>query len=204
MGKQWLQFLGFSLVLTAIILLSVVFGGYSSLHRSEGRIETTKVLFLNACQSELNLLPQLLDSIKESEHKEILVKLKKTSKEAAAVLDHAVSQGSPLDRTITLRLETSQEALTKELAKLFLKLDQSQNKSNTEAFKTIKKQLFAAQDKVFYEKTRYNTEVQYFNSRTKIFPGFLIAKIFGFDKSKYFELSKDLLLGANRTFGVKV
>ncbi|MCD4743052.1 MAG: LemA family protein [Desulfobacteraceae bacterium] len=204
MGKQWLQFFWFSLVLTAIILFSVVFGGYSSLHRSEGRIETTKVLFLNACQSKLDLLPQLLDSIKESEHKEILVKLKKTSKEAVAVLEHAISQESPLDRTITLRLETSQEALTKELAKLFAKLDQSQNKGNTDSYKTIKKQLFAAQDKVFYEKTRYNTEVLYFNSRTKIFPGFLIAKIFGFDKSKYFELSKDLLLGADRTFGVKV
>lgn len=203
MSKQWLQFFGFSLVLIAIILFSVVFGGYSSLHRSEGRIEITKGFFLNACQSKLDLLPQLFDSIKESEHKEILVKLKKTSKEAGAVLDHAVSQESPLDRAFTLKLETSQDALTKELTKLFLKLDQLKNKSNTEAYKTIKKQLFAAQDKVFFEKTRYNTEVLYFNSRTKIFPGFLIAKIFGFNKSKYFELSKDLLLGADRTFGVK-
>ena len=56
---------------------------------------------------------------------------------------------------------------------------------------------------MFVEKVKYNTEVRYFNRRTKIFPGFLIARLFGFDKSKYFEVSKDLFLGADKTFGVK-
>ena len=69
MGKQWLQFVWFSLILVGIILTSVVFGGYSSLNRSEGRIEITKELLLDACQSRLDLLPQLLDYLQESEQK---------------------------------------------------------------------------------------------------------------------------------------
>ncbi|MCK5311052.1 MAG: LemA family protein [Desulfobacteraceae bacterium] len=203
MGKQLLQFLGFSLVLVVIILSSVVFGGYSSLHRSEGRIEITKELLLNACQSRLDLLPQLLDYLQESEQKEILAKLKQTGKEAGIVLRHAVSQKAPLDNALTRKLETSQVSLTKELTKAFLKLDQSKSKNNTELFKAIKQQFVSAQDKLFVEKLKYDTEVRYFNRRTKIFPGFLIAKLFGFDKSKYFELSEDSFLGADKTFGVK-
>ncbi|MCK5099276.1 MAG: LemA family protein [Desulfobacteraceae bacterium] len=201
MGKQWLHFFGFFSVLVVIILCSVVFGGYSSLHRSEGRIEITKDRFLNACQSKLDLLPQLLDSVQESESKETLAKLKQTSKEAGIVLHHAVSQKPPLDRVLTLKLETSQYALTKELVKLFLKLEQSKNKSDTESLKAIKKQFFSAQNKVYTAKAVYNTEVVYFNRRTNIFPGFLIAKLFGFNKSEYFELSKDSFLQADRVFG---
>ncbi len=201
MGKQWMNFVWFSLVLVGIILASVIFGGYSSLHRSEGRIDITKEFFLGSCQSRLDLLPQLLDFLKESEAKEMLTKLKQTGKEANTVLHHAVSQKSPLDRVLTLKLEKSQSALTKELIKTFLKLEQQSNsKKSTEAFQTIKKQFFSAQDKMFVERVRYNTEVRYFNRRTKIFPGFLIAKLFGFNKSEYFELSKDLFLGADKTF----
>jgi LemA protein len=200
MGKQWMNFVLFSLILVGIILASVIFGGYSSLHRSEGRIDITKGFFLDSCQSRLDLLPQLLDFLKESEAKEMLTKLKQAGKEASTVLHYAASQKSSLDRVLTLKLEKSQSVLTKELIKTFFKLEQSNSKKSTEAFQAIKKQFFSAQNKVFAEKMRYNTEVRYFNRRTKIFPGFLIAKLFGFNKSEYFELSKDLFLGANDTF----
>ena len=203
MGKQWMNFVWFSLVLVGIILSSVVFGGYSSLHRAEGRIDITKELFLNACQSRLDLLPPLLDFLKENEATEMLAKLKQTGQEAGIVLRHAISRKSSLSHPATRKLEISQTALTKELVKIFLALDQSKSKQNIESFKTIKEQFFSAQNKLFVERTKYNTEVRYFNRRTKIFPGYIIAKLFGFDKSEYFELSQDLFLGADRTFGVQ-
>ena len=203
MDKQWMNFVWFSLVFVGIILTSVIGGGYSSLHRSEGRIDVTKELFLKACQSKLDLLPQLLDYLQKSEPKEKYAKLELTGKEAGIVLHSAVSQKAPLNNALTLKLEASQLSLTKQLAEVFLKLEQSKNKSNTESLKAIKQQFFSTQDKVFTAKLRYNSEVGYFNRRTKIFPGFLIAKLFGFDDSEYFELSKDSFLGAERTFGGK-
>ncbi len=200
MGKQWMNFVWFSLVLLGILLSSVVFGGYSSLHRSEGRIEITKDLFLNSCQERLDLLPKLFDTLKESEHKQMLVKLKQTGKNASIVLHKAPSEKLPLNDALIRQLEVSEASLTKELVKLFLKLDQSQSKQNKDAFIIIKKQFFAAQDKMSFESKRYNTEVRYFQTRTKIFPGFLIAKIFGFNKSEYFYISQELFLGADLTF----
>lgn len=200
MGKQWMYFVWFSLVFVGIILTSVIFGGYSSLHRSEGRIDITKDLLLQACQSKLDLLPQLLDYLQKSEHKEAHAKLEVAGKEAGTVLHSAVFQKAPLDHALTLKLEASQLSLTKELSELFEKFDSSKNKNNTESLKAIKQQFFSAQDKVFTAKVQYNREVRYFNRRTNIFPGFLIAKLFGFDDSEYFELSKDSFLGADRTF----
>lgn len=203
MGKQWMNFVWFSLVFVGIILTSVIFGGYSSLHRSEGRIDITKELFFKACQNKLDLLPQLLDYLQKSEPKETYARLELTGKEAGAVLHSAVFQKAPLNNAMTLKLEASQLSLTNELAKLFLKLERSKNKSNTESFKAIKQQFFSAQDKLSTAKVQYNIEVRYFNRRTKIFPGFLIAELFGFNNSEYFELSKDSFLGADRTFGGK-
>jgi len=203
MGKQWMNFVWFSLIFVGIILTSVIAGGYSSLHRSEGRIDITKELLLKACQNKLDLLPQLLDYLQKSDPKETHAKLELTGKEAGIVLHSAVFQKAPLDNALTLELEASQLSLTKELANLFLKLERSNNKSNTESLKAIKQQFFSAQDKVFTAKVQYNTEVRYFNRRTKVFPGFLIAGLFGFNNSEYFELSKDSFLGVARSFGGK-
>ena len=69
MGKQWMNFVWFSLIFVGIILTSVIAGGYSSLHRSEGRIDITKELLLKACQNKLDLLPQLLDYLQKSDPK---------------------------------------------------------------------------------------------------------------------------------------
>jgi len=197
---QWLKFLIFCAVFVGIILASVVFGGYSSLYRSEGRIEITKDLFLSSCKNRLELLPQISKYLQEREQKELLAKLEQAGRDAGVVLNHAVSKKAPLDKKLTLAIEVSQSALTNELVKIFLKLDQPQNKQNIESFKTIKQQFYSAQDLVAFERIRYNTEIRYFNTRTKIFPGYIIVKIFGFDKSEYFELSEDSFVGALGTF----
>jgi LemA protein len=203
MGKQWFQFLGFSFVLMAIILCSIVFGGYSSLHRSEGRIDITKELLFKACQSRLDLLPKLLNYVQESEQKKMLAKLKQTGKDASSALHYAVAQKTPMDNALTLKLEASQHNLTKEIVTIFLRLDQSESKQAIESFKSTKNGFFSAQNELSLAKIKYNTEVRYFNRRTKIFPGYLIAKIFGFDKSEYFALSAGSFLEAARTFSVQ-
>lgn len=201
MGVQWLKFLGFSSILVGIILICVIFGGYSSLHRSEGRIESSKELLLETCQKRLGLIPKLLAILQEDEYRETIGKLNKTEEIAKTVLDRLVLLKSPLSESITLELETTQNALTKELANVFLKREQSAIKYNKEEFNVIKKEFFASQNKLSIAKSRYNTEVKYFETRTKIFPGFIIAKLFGFNELKYYELSDDSFLEAESSFG---
>jgi LemA protein len=194
METQWSKLFGFFFVFTGIILICVVFGGYSSLYRSEGRIESSKEFLLDACQKRLDLVPKLLTILQGSEDKATLGNFKNTEKMVKAIMGSEALQQSPLDKEATLKLETSQSALTKELAAIFQKLDQSAGKGN-------KKELYDAQDQLSFAKVRYNREVMYFETRTKIFPGFIIAKIFGFDKSKYYELSDNSFLDAKNSFG---
>jgi len=201
MGTQWLKFLAFSSILVGIIFICVIFGGYSSLHRSEGRIESTKELFLETCQKRLVLIPKLLTILQENEDREMLGKLNTAEEIAKTVLERVALLKSPLSESITLELETTQNALTKELANVFLKQEQSASKYNKEKFNVVKKEFFAFQNKLSIAKSRYNTEVRYFETRTKIFPGFIIAKLFGFNELKYYELSDDSFLEAESSFG---
>ncbi len=200
MGKQWWQFIVFSLVLTAIILSSVIFGGYSSLHRSEKRINITKGLFLDACRNKLDLVQKLIDSLNDIEPEVELTGLKHTRLEAKQVLDKAFSNAAPLDDEITHKLEISQSALTEELKKTLLNVDKLQDKNKKQQFTTIKQQLYSAQDKVTLEKIRYNVEVSYFNRRSRAFPLFFIARLFEFDKSKYYELGQNYFLSAEKVY----
>jgi LemA protein len=194
MIRQWLKFAGMCSVVIGIVIFCVIFGGYSSLHRSQQRIEASKELVTNACQSKLDLLSQLLNSLKNSEYQKKIPDLKQTGKNTNKILRQVISQKTPLDKTLTLKFEASQEVLTSDLTKLFSQLDQSPDKSNAVGFQAHKKQFSVAQNNLFAAKITYNKEVTYFNTRTKIFPGFLIAKLFGFNKIKYFKLSENSFL----------
>ncbi len=199
MLNPWVKIAAICSVLMGIVLFCVIFGGYSSLYRAQNRIETSKEFLTNVCQVRLNFLPQLSDTIKTSENKKIVAELHHTSENTQKILQQIISTKTPLNNALTLQLETSQQALTLHLANLLLQLDQSMDKNNN-PFQAIKKQLFLAQNTLFVSKRRYNKEITYFNTRTTAFPGVLIAKLFGFNKIKYFKLSEGSLLPSDKVF----
>ena len=199
MLNPWVKIAAICSVLMGIVLFCVIFGGYSSLYRAQNRIKASKEYLTNVCQVRLNFLPQLSDTIKTSEHKKTVAELQHIGENTQKALQQIISTKTPLNNALTLQLETSQQALTLHLANLFLQLDQSMDKDNN-PFQAIKKQLFLAQNTLFVSKRRYNKEITYFNTRTTAFPGVLIAKLFGFNKIKYFKLSEGSLLPADKVF----
>ncbi len=200
--RQWLMFFGMTSLIVGIVLFSVVFGGYSSLYRSENRIKASKELLTDACQTRLDVFSQIIKSLDTQEHQTLLLKLKQTNKEAILILKQVIKQTSPLDNALTLKFENSQKTLTSDLVKLYLLLNKAKGKNDQDAkaLIIIKKEFFPAQDILFVSVARYNKEVVYFNYRVTIFPVYLIAKLFGFDKSQYFKLTQEFFLPAKETF----
>ncbi len=203
MGAQWSKLVGFFVFFAGIILVCIVFGGYSSLHRSEGRIASAQKVLLSSCQENINLLPELSETIQNKEYKEILAMIQKAARQNNSLIKNLMSHDTPMDMGQIKKLETAQNILIKNIANLFIQIDQSRNINNIELFKTIKQKIFLAQDNISMAKSRYNMEVEYFNVRTKIFPGFIIAKIFGFDKEKYFSFSRDSMPESSAVFKIK-
>jgi len=200
---NWLKLAAGCSVLMGIILFSVIMGGYSSFWRSQNRIKASMSLLTDICQKRLDLLPELLEITKKNMAPSSLPPINQTAEKASILLKQVISYQQPLEKNLIEEFEISQTKLTLELVQLFTQLQTSLDKNAVKQFSTLKKEFYTAQDNLFVAMKKYNKEVDYFNTRTTVFPVFLIAKLFGFNKIKYIDISKEGFLPAQETFDLK-
>lgn len=200
MIRPWLTFVAMCSVVLGIVLFCVVFGGYSSFYRSQNRIAASKELVTNVCQDRVAAISRLLEAVDAGKYQELMDIIKKDSEAASTIRQQVISHGSPLSEELTRVFETSQKVLTTDLADLMSRLGQTGDKNTGEPVASIQKEVFTAQDNLFVAKKKYNSEVGYFTARKTIFPGRLIAKLFGFNTITYFELSDESFLPAAKAF----
>ena len=129
--------------------------------------------------------------------------INQTAQKATTILKQVISHEHQPEKNLINEFEISQTKLTLELVQLFTQLQTSLDKDAVKQFSAVKKEFYIAQDNLFVAMKRYNTEVNYFNARTTVFPGFLIAKLFGFNKIKYTGISTDGFLPVRKTFDLK-
>lgn len=200
MPRRWFQFFGFCFLFFGIVLFCVVLGGYTSFWRSQNRIEASKALLTEACQKRLALLPGLIEIAKKSKTQTDRPRINQTVQKADKILQLVISQKTPLEKELIKEFEISQSKLTRQLKDLFTRWEGSPDKNQSKQFDALRDLFFTAQNNLFVARQRYNDEVNYFNTRTTAFPAFLFAKLFGFDKMEYIEISKDLFLPAQKIF----
>jgi len=204
MFGHWLKFAAFCFVFFGIVLFCVVVGGYTSFWRAQNRIETSKSFLTDACQKRLDLLPRLIEIAEKSKTETTISRIDQTGQKAKNILQQVTAQNLLLDNGLVKEFEIYQSKLTFQLKELFTQMEVSLDNNYSKQFLSLKKLFFTAQDNLFVTKKKYNEEVNYFNIRAAAFPTILIAKLFGFNKIIYIEISKDLFLPAQITFSKKI
>jgi LemA protein len=206
MKRPRLSLIVFSTVFFGIILFSVIFGSYSSLYRAQNRVQDSKVLVIAECQKQLNLLPELISMARETKtfnvdpnnsnqgnlDQAVLNHLDQTATEAKAILTRINPPTPHLEKEMILTFEQSQIRLSQEIIGLIKGIKKDKHLNTTSSFVDLEKKFNDLEITVFYTGTKYNKEVRYFNQRKAIFPGFLIAKLFGLENIQYFEITTDL------------
>jgi len=197
---NWLKLAAGCSSLFGIILFCVVVGGYSSFSRAQARIESSRSFLIGVCQKRLDLLPELVEITKKNTASSSLPPINQTAEKAGIILKQVIPLEQPFEKNQINEFEISQTKLTLELVQLFTQLRASLDKAGLKQFTPLKQQFYLIQDQLFVATKVYNSEVNYFNTRTKVFPGFLIAKLFGFNKIKYTGISKEGFLPVRKTF----
>ncbi len=194
MKRPWFSLSVFGAVFFGIILFSVIFGGYSSLYRAQNRIGDAKGNVIVECWKRQELIPELVAMASESEVlKDIaLDQMDGAAKEAKTISERINSKPIP-EKELIEAFEKSQIRLSQEVIRLVTGLKKDAKIGKSPVFLTLEKKFNDFEITVFYKGTRYNKEARYFNTRKSIFPGFLVAKLFGLDKINYVEITTDLL-----------
>ncbi|NOX33976.1 MAG: LemA family protein [Deltaproteobacteria bacterium] len=203
MSGQWLKFTAFWSIFLGIVLFCVLLGGYTSFWRSQSRIKTSKSFLTDACRERLDLLPGLVEMEKNCDGITSLPGINQAAKKADMVLQQVIAREKLLNTAFVTEFENSQIKLTLRLKDTLTQLETCLDKKYAGRLRGLRQQFSSAQDNLFMARRTYNDEVKYFNTRSRAFPTILIAKLFGFYKIKYMEISKDIFLPAHNVFTPK-
>ena len=203
MAHQRLLFFGFTSVFVLIVAFCVLAGGYTSFWRSKNRIEEAKTFLTDACQERMNLLPDLIKLGRKNSSQAAVSSMERTAKKSSKILQQVISHKTPLTLGLIKEFEISQFELTLQIIEQFNQLQSSPDQIDAKLLKTVKDRFYAAQNTLFVTGKKYNDEVNYFTTRKSAFFTSSLAKLFGFNKLTYINLSNDLFLPAKEAFAPK-
>ena len=203
MKQPWIMFTGICSIVLAIVMFSVVAGGYTSFLRSQSRIKKSAEFLAQADQKRVELIEDLLEYHPSS-------KIPNSADSMAALLKKAITLRETLkqperlkDQNTITRFVENQEQITTKLIPLIEKKLSFDTQEEQNVYTAKIREIYQAQDNLFVVRKRYDHETNYFNTRTRVFPNFLIARLFGFDEITYFGVGQEQLLPSHKVFPEK-
>ncbi|MCG8616764.1 MAG: LemA family protein [Desulfobacterales bacterium] len=185
MKNPWVTLAGICSLVFGIVIFSVIFGGYSSLLRSQNRIHAVKNQLVMQCREQLDFTEAIPQPLAASLTSETSTRLNDAVRQIDGLLSAIESTEDPLDPDLVAAFEAGQVALNQAIAGVAEQFDSEKETSGDSAFRKRSRELELA---VFIMSKRYNKEARYFNTRTTVFPGFLIARLFDLDHKKFPEI----------------
>ena len=194
MKKQWWVFFGMCSLVFGIVLFCVVFGGYSSLLRSQNRIAAAFDLTLVQLRNHYDLNRKLLHLIQtgtrgtevEARAEELLQVLKQVD-----TLSSARHPLTPEDEATFVQVCTTLDRQLDQLSTMELPRDLPPPQQLLP--RTLEAQKAQLNRGLLQTTVRYNKEATYFNQRSQVIPVRYIARIFSLDQLNYPLLPLDSL-----------
>lgn len=190
MKRPLLSFSIFCSIFFVIILFCVMLGGYTNLLRAKNRISSYKELVTTQCQKRLDLLPELIKLANPSMNTDLVTN---TAQKAGAILSQINSSQTPLEKVMVQTFEQTEVQLGQEISALIDSLKENKSVNGSPSLVGLEEEFEKLEIAVWATSHRYNKEVRYFNDKKEIFPGFLVAKLFGLENTRYYEITTNLL-----------
>lgn len=186
------------LYLIFFVILIIVFGGiviisnYNGIVKAEKAVEEAKSQVEVVCQRRLDLIPNLVETVKgyAQYEKETLLAITNARSNAQGVLEK-ISKKQSLGKEDLTALTASQSELTRTLKSLFALVENYPDLKASSNFLALQDQLEGTENRISITRQRYNSGVRYYNTKIATFPGTAVATMFGFEKNDYFEASKE-------------
>ncbi|MDD5131875.1 MAG: LemA family protein [bacterium] len=179
------------IVLVIIIGLLALFGlalagKYNSLVKQEEAVKTAWAQVENVYQRRLDLIPNLVETVKGYAQHEKDVFIEVTTARAG-VGQIKIDSGLINDPAALQSFQKAQSGLSGALSRLLAVAENYPNLKANENFLALQSQLEGTENRIAVERKRYNDVAQAYNTGIRQFPANFIAGIFGFKSKVYFE-----------------
>ncbi|MDR3168268.1 MAG: LemA family protein [Candidatus Peribacteria bacterium] len=179
------------MILAVIVLFLLIFGfslsgKYNTLVQLDEGVQTAWSQVENVYQRRMDLLPNLVATVKGEAAFEQETLTQVTEARASATkmtVDVKDSQAMA-------EFQAQQGGISQALGRLLVASENYPNLKANQAFSDLRVQLEGTENRITTERMNYNTTAQKYNTTIRSFPTNLIAKMFGFEKANLFEANE--------------
>lgn len=173
------------IALLVIILYSSIKGSYNTMVTNDEAVTKQWGNVENVYQRRLDLIPNLVSTVKgyATHEQETFTKVI----EARAKATQVNINPQNLNAESLKQFQAAQGELSSALSRLMVVVEQYPDLKANQSFLDLQRQLEGSENRISEERRKYNELVNVYNSHIRIFPKNIWASIFGFEKKVYFE-----------------
>lgn len=174
-----------SIVGVLVVLAMSLMGSYNGLVGLDERVNQSWAQVENVYQRRLDLIPNLVETVKgyATHEKSTLTEITNARSRAAG----SISSDVITDPAKFQAFQQSQAELSSALSRLMVVVENYPQLRANENFLNLQAQLEGTENRIAVERGRFNEAAQAFNTKFRTFPTNLIGGMFGFKVKEYFK-----------------
>jgi LemA protein len=181
------------LIVIAVVVLGGVlwaFGVYNSLVRLDQQVNEKWAQVQNVYQRRADLVPNLVETVKGFATQERTV-LEEVTKARASVAGIKATPELVNDPAAMKKFQDAQNQLGGALSRLLVTVERYPELKSNQNFLALQSQLEGTENRITVERMRYNEAVRDYNTRLRLAPGSIVARMAGFKEKAFFEATPE-------------
>ena len=174
------------IVLILVIGLTTLFGVYNRFVTAEQGVNEKWAQVQNVYQRRADLIPNLVETVKGFAAQEKTV-LEEVTRARASVGSIKATPEFLNDPTNFKKFQDAQNQLGGALSRLLVTVERYPELKSNQNFLALQSQLEGTENRITVERMRFNEAVRDYNTRIKVMPGALVARVMGFKEKAFFE-----------------
>ena len=178
-----------------ILVIVLAIGGWAvginnGLVREEQNVNGTWAQVQNQYQRRADLIPNLVETVKgfAAQERGVLEAVTQARARASGV---QLTPEALNDPKAMERFQAAQRELGGALSRLLVTVERYPELKSNQNFLALQSQLEGTENRIAVERKRFNDAVRDYNTRLKLFPGSIVARLMGFVPKAFFEAAPD-------------
>ena len=171
-------------VFVIFVIYMMVKGSYNTMVIQDEGVKSAWADVEAAYQRRSDLIPNLVSTVKgyANFEKETLTQVIEARSKATSINIDA----NNLSPAAMQKFQSAQDGLSSALSRLLVTVEKYPDLKANQNFMALQQELTNTENKIGFERKKFNKKVQLYNGNIRKFPNMIFANMFGFDEKGYF------------------
>jgi LemA protein len=174
------------IVLIVVIGFATLFGVYNGFVTADQAVSEKWAQVQNVYQRRADLIPNLVETVKgfAAQEKSVLEAVTQARASASGIKATPELLNDP---AAFKKFQDAQNQLSGALSRLLVTVERYPELKSNQNFLALQSQLEGTENRITVERQRFNEAVRDYNTKIKVMPGALVARLMGFKEKAFFE-----------------